>query len=301
MSLTPQHPRSGIQPIALVSQLRQQVPKMQHIDEMFLWMSHAMVHQWQIPLVQFWTTQAYKTGQLRLELRTVACQDSSLPTPVHANQQIANVVKRLLREKQGTTPLQTASVFSPSQAEILARYGLHYWAGYFIANTGLLPPQKEASVEQVATPLSMVISLFLQHPPSERLSRAIDFTLQHGLLVAASRGFLTTSPGTIQADIFSAGSRQPILSTLVPRRSEKIEEITTVNPFANATILPNKQTRQLYSLVNGQRNVATLAQLANLDQEVVKEVLRFLLQQEKIQLYDEKGNSIDAAFILKRP
>lgn len=304
MPFTPEPLEYGMQPIALVSQLRRQVLQMHSIDEVFSWMSHTMVHQWHIPLVQFWAAQAYRTGQTRLELRTVASEDPSLPAAIHSNQQVADVVQRLLQERRGVFPLPAANVFSSSQVRALAHYNLHYWAGYFLKNDLLLPPKKEATEEKIPTPVSMIISLFLQYLPSERLGRALDFTFRHSLLAATSRGFLMTSPDRTSSDI--AAKRvsqhiQPTLSTLIPHRSESIEAMRAGNPFANASILPDKNTRRLYSLVNGHRDVATLARLADLDQKETEEAIRLLLQQEKIELHDFKGISIDASLVLKVP
>lgn len=296
MSTIPNQPGHGSQPIALVSQLRQQAPQMHDIDEMFSWMSRAMVNQWHIPLIQFWSLQTSTTGQSRVELRTVASQDSSLPSSVHANQQVADVVKRLLWEQRGVSPLPTISVFPSSYVGLLARHNIHYWGGYFIKDNVLLPP-REAAAEKVATPLSMVITLFLQNPPSERLGRAIDFAFQQGFRVAVNRGFFGTIE-PVKPDGVPASSHQQqqlALSSLVPQRTQSIEEFQTGNPFVNATIIPDKRARQIYSLINGQRDVATLARLANLDQKEVGEALHLLLQNEKIQLQDSKGTPIDAA------
>ena len=300
MSTIPQQSGSGIQPIALVSQLQQQVLNMKHIDEMFSWMSHTMVNQWQIPLIQFWAPQAYNTGRVRLVLRAVASQDASLPASLHANYQTANVVKHLLRERECMTARPIASVFSSSQVEKLTLYGLRYWAGYFVGNTIMLPPKKDASIEQVATPLTMLISLFLRQPPSDRLKRAIDFTFHHGILVATNRGLLTTAPDTSQSVISATSIHQHIqlpLSTLIPHRSESIEEISTSNPFSHATAIPNKSARQLYSLINGQRDVDTLVRMSEMNYKEAEEALRLLLQQQKIQLQDVQGNIVDASVV----
>ncbi len=302
MPFTPEPLEYGMQPIALVSQLRRQVLQMQSIDEVFSWLSRAMVYQWHIPLVQFWAAQAYCTGQTRLELRTVASENPSLPAVIHSNQRVADVVQRLLRERRGVSPLPVTNVFPSSQVEALVHYNLHYWSGYFLGNDLLLPPKKEAVGEKIPTPMSMIISLFLQHLPSERLGRALDFTFRHSLLAATNQGFLTTlSDRTSSGAAAESVSQhiQPTLSTLVPRRSESIEAMRAGNPFANATILPDKNTRRLYSLVNGHRDVATLAQLADLSQKETEEAIRLLLQQEKIELHDFKGNSIDASLVLK--
>ena len=302
MSTIPQQPGSGSQAIALISQLRQQMPNMQHIDDVFLWLSQTIVHQWQIPLIQFWATQSYTTGELRLELRTTASQSPVLPFEVHANQHIADVVKRLLREKRSTMPVPTANIFASSQVETLAYYDLHYWVGYFVGNTRLLPPRKEAAREKTATPLCMLISLFLSQPPSERLGRAVNFAFQHGFVIAANQGFLTTPNDIIKPDISVDSTRQHVqltLATLVPHRSENIEEVSTENPFANATILPDKKTRRLYSLINGQRDIAALAQLAQLDLREVEETMQFLLRQEKIQLHNSSGDAVNASLVLK--
>ncbi len=302
MSISQQPSESEIQPIAFIAQLRQQALKMRHIDEIFAWMSGAMVYQWQIPVVQFWAPQAYATGQFRLELRVSTSRDPSLPATVHANQQIADVIKRLLQEKRGIAPLPIASVFPPSQVAALAHYGLHYWAGYFTSKELWLPPRQDATAEKIATPLTMMIALFLQQPPAERLGRAVDFIFQHSLPLAAELGLVTPSqspaPQNIPSGVFPQQA-QLDLSALIPHRSESIEEIKTGNPFANATVLPDKKTRQLYSLINDQRDVATLARLTGLDQKEVEEAIRLLLERGKIQLYDLEGKHIETSPFLK--
>ncbi len=305
MSFTTEQPGGGSRPITLVSQLRQHALKMRHIDEMFSWTAQGMVKQWQIPLIQFWAVQGYTTGQFRLELRTFAHQNPSLPASIHANQQVADVVKRLLREKQGMPSLPVRDVFSSSQVEALTSHNLYYWTAYFIENALSFPPKRKAVPEQIPTPLTMLISLFLQQPPIEPLDRAIDFTFQHCFLVAAKQGFLTppqevtpTDTNHAEMDTESSGKQaQDDLSALVPHRAENIEELQISNPFVHATILPDKKTRRVYSLVNGQRDIATITRVAGLTQKEVLEALCLLLQQERIGLRDVKGNSIDADLV----
>ena len=293
MSSIPPQTGIGSQPIALVSQLRQQALQMQHIDEMFAWMSHTMMTQWQIPLIQFWAAQAYSTGPLRAELRTVASRNPAFPSSLHANQQVADAVKRILAAKQGFFPRPTKGVFSPSYVEHFARYNIRYWGGYFISDNVLLPPKREAEEEKVATPLSMVITLFLQNPPSERLGRAMDFAFQQGFRVAADKG-LFSPPASLHTEVHTESLQTKTtaldLSAFVPRRTQNIEEIQSGNPFTYATVIPDRKARrQIYSLVNGQRNVAAIARMANLDLKEVEEALRLLIKQEQISLQDGEG------------
>ncbi len=290
MSSIPPQAGIGSQPIALVSQLRQQVPQMQHIDEMFAWMAHALMTQWQIPLIQFWAAQAHSTGQPQAELRAVASRNAALPSSLHTNAQVTDAVKRILGAKQGFFPRPTDGIFSRSYVEHFARYNISYWGGYFISDNVLLPPKKDAEPEKVATPLNMVIALFLQNPPQDKLGRAMDYIFQHSFRVAVDKGLFNPQAAPRKEVHTETLQRQTTtaldLSSFVPHRTQNIEEIQTGNPFAYATIIPDRKARQIYSLINGQRNVATLARMANLDVKEVEEALRLLIQQGKISLQD---------------
>ena len=299
MSFTPSQQGNGSRPIALVSQLRQQALHMQHIDEMFLWLSRAMVSQWQVPLVQFWAMQADTAGQYHVELRALASQDPSLPSSAHVNQPVADLVKQLLREQRGVSPLPVTTLFSSSHASLLARHNIHYWGGYFLREHVMLPPKKGATRATIATPLNMITTLFLQDPPSERLGRALHFVFQQGLRIAASQELFSASTSMHTHDFVEKAPQQTDLdlSTLRPQRTQRIEEIQAGNPFANATIIPDKKARHMYSFINGQRDVATLIRLTNLEQKEAVEALHLLLQQEKIQLQDAEGNAIEASLL----
>ncbi len=200
---------------------------------------------------------------------------------------MVDAVKRILAAKQGFFPRPTEGVFSPSYGEHFARYNIRYWGGYFISDNVLLPPKKGAEQEKVATPLNMVIALFLQNPPSERLGRAMDFAFQQGFRVAADKG-LFSPPAPLPAEIHTESLQTETtaldLSMFVPRRTQSIEEIQSGNPFAYATVIPDRKARQIYSLVNGQRNVATIARMANMDVKEVEEALRLLVKQGQISL-----------------
>src|SRR5260370_33849731 len=94
-------PGGGNPQLVIITQLLQIIPNMQHIDELFLWLSHIIGQRLDVPVIQLWANQAHTTGQYSTELRVVASQNSSLPLHVVNNAQVAEIVKGLLSERHG--------------------------------------------------------------------------------------------------------------------------------------------------------------------------------------------------------
>lgn len=288
------NPLEGMQPVVLTQQLMQQVAKMQHVDEIFLWLAQTISTRLNIPVVQFWATQAYSSAQPRTELRAQVTQNSAWPQQVYVNRQVATVVERLMREQRNCAPLPVEDVFSPSHAQALAQYTLHYWAGYFLEIDALLPPPGDAPpVGKVATPLNMLVSLFTVQSLSPRLLRAATFLSEQALRIAVSRGFLAPLPQS--ATTSASGKAQPLpqFIDLVPHRLQKTEEALADSPFSRAAIIPDREARRLYSFIDGRKTIAHLAQLMGQDQKSIVEVLRYLFQNGQIQLYTQAGDVVE--------
>ncbi|MBO0789927.1 MAG: hypothetical protein J2P36_03130 [Ktedonobacteraceae bacterium] len=286
----------GRQPIILISQLMQQITSMQHVDEVFSWLSQVMVQYLQIPVVQFWASQRYHTGQSQIEVRAAASQNPSLPQQVYTNQQVAAVVGHHLRERHGAASLPVEQIFPIFQASLLARYNLHYWAGYFLKNDALLPlSQNGAAPEQIATPLAMIVSLFTPYPLSSRQMRAANFLLVQALRVIVNRGLLTSRASTSNHPFMKTTPKNtaPALLELIPHRAQDVEQFQADNPFTRSTIIADKHARRLYAAIDGKKNVEELGRITHLEQQVLIDALSNLLQQGHIQLYTQEEKLVD--------
>lgn len=297
--------QAGKPPIAIISQLIHDAAAMQHIDEVFLWLSRAIAQEWQIPVVEFWTVQAYSNGPYQGELRAIAGQQ--LPLQHIANREITEAVEYLLQDGRIVASEPLRNIFSATQFEVFAHYGLHFWSSYFTEKNVLLPFKKgEDARGKISTPLRLVVTLLLPQMAPATLIRNTGFLLEQALRVAMSRGFFTADKPplaenppveNIPGNVTAPGQYQ--LSSLIPRQTHQVEDLQASNPFANAVVISDKKARQVYSSVDGQKNVAQIASTAQLGQAEMMQALRILLQQGRIDLYDVQGNLIERALLLK--
>lgn len=180
-----------VQPIVLIAQLSKNMSKMQHADEVFLWLANAMTHGLDIPIVQVWASQQDNTGQFHTEVRAIASQNPALPQHVHLNTHVMGVLERLFHEQRSITSLPIEGNFSPLQTTLFAQYNLHYWASFLLRNDALLPPAKTGGASgKIPTPLVMIVTLYTQLPLSTDQARSTRFTLEQALRVIINRGFL---------------------------------------------------------------------------------------------------------------
>ncbi|EFH81478.1 hypothetical protein [Ktedonobacter racemifer] len=282
------------QPISLVAQLLQATVTMHHVDEVLLWLSDKIGQYLGIPVVQFWTMQLDRSGELHAEVRASASQLPSLPQQATINQYMVSVVDRLLLEQHGIASLPVADVFSPVLASFLTRYGLQYWAGYFLQHEMLLPPARsDSEVKQSPTPLTVIVSFFSQSSLSKEQERAIAFILEQALRILINRRFLA-APDALLSPTPDKQSRKSFsgltLADIVPRRAQDLEAFQADNPFANAAILADKNARRLYAAIDGRKTMADLMKGLAFGPQEGAEAFRYLLNQQKIQLstLDEK-------------
>jgi hypothetical protein len=296
-------PGGGNPQLVIITQLLQIVTNMQHIDELFLWLSHSIGQRMNIPVLQLWTNQAHTSGQSSVELRVMASQHPSLPPHVVNSAQVVEVVQGLLNERHGIRSQPVGNVFLLPQADILTRYNLHYWESTFFSNNALLPPtSNNISSGAIPTPLAMIASLFTYQPSNVNLLATVTRILEYALSIAKNRGLLldvATSPFS-----FSAGSlkdqAQPQhydLTDLIPHRAQSIETMQVNNPLASAVVISDKQARQLYAHINGKRSVAQLMEKAQMDQLEFTSAMHFLLKQKFIRLHDPRGKLVDSQFL----
>src|SRR6202011_2194959 len=126
---------------SLVStQLLKAATNMRHIDELFLWIAHTIVQNFDVQIVQFWATQLTRTDQYFIQLRTMVRQDTTLPQQIVTNNQVIAVAERILSERRNYLLQPLGSIFSSYQTSLLARYGLNHFFSYFLSSNTLLPP-----------------------------------------------------------------------------------------------------------------------------------------------------------------
>jgi hypothetical protein len=90
----------------------------------------------------------------------------------------------------------------------------------------------------------------------------------------------------------------PVLSDLVPRRTENNDLMTTSNPLTSHVVITDKLARRLYREIDGQKNVQELCDVARLDVQTVLQGLRILLNERHIELLDASGKPVDGSLLL---
>lgn len=293
--------KEGGRPVALIVEFMQQTKNMHHMDEVLLWLSDAMVRYLSISVVQFWISQKYDAGQSQVELRASASLHRSLPQQVHVNVQVAELVERLLREQHGTMPLPVTSIFPLPQVNWLGQYRLFYWSGYFIKSDLFVPPAISKPIQgKIATPLHMIVSFFTEYSPSQHLLRATDFVLKQSITIMTDRKLLSTVPFALSDLSYTKPLPQRArltFSDMVPYRTQDIEQLQASNPLASALIIPERNARRLYSMVDGQKSVVELAKLTHLDTQDMINALLYLVQQRHIRLCDPEGKPIESSLL----
>jgi DNA-binding response OmpR family regulator len=89
---------------------------------------------------------------------------------------------------------------------------------------------------------------------------------------------------------------RPALWELIPQRIPNTETMRTSSPFARSTVTGDERARRLYVAINGRKTVAELAAMTGLETKDVSEVVRMLLQEHCIELYDSAGQFVETTF-----
>jgi hypothetical protein len=278
----------NIRPIALVSHVLQLMVRMQHIDELFAWLATTMVEHFGIISAQIWAAQAYRTGIVHSKLRASSSLHSFQALQVVESAEVRVFIERILRDQRGVLSIPVPRMFSQYQSTIFAQQNCLYWTTYFIGKDVLLPPpQSNSERSEIATPLQVIFSLFTPRPLQPSDARAISFLFEQSFRIAISRGFLSRTPVPLESD------SQSVFDSFIPERIEAIEVEQAENPFNSAIVIPEKRNRDMYSLVDGKKNIEELRTLLYASQKEMVAVLQSLLAKGYIRLRDVGGNSVD--------
>lgn len=278
----------GMRPVAIVSQLLQQVVNIHHIDELLIWIATTIIQQTGIDAVHIWAAQAHTAGALYIKLRASASLHPSQGRAVTESAEVAALMERMLREQRGIQSIPVTKFFTQPHATMLMKQNYRYLTAYFVSKEVLLPPvQKGAQAGDIFTPLQIVFSFFTQQPLQASQTRAIRFLVEQSLRIAISHQLLTTKapplPGS-RSGMSSEGDIQAAFAYLIPARSatrglgmEPVE-----NPFNRTAMLSENKARQIYSLIDGKKSVAELALITHMSQKEVIETLQSLIAQGHI-------------------
>ncbi len=291
---SPNAPGGRGRPIVLVGRLMQQAANMQHVDEVFLWLAQTLVQYLDIAVVQFLAIQQDDAKQFQVEMRASASQDPALAQIGYVNNQVMAVAERIFRERRGIMSRPVESVFPAQQAALLAQYNLRCWAGYFLCHDALLPPAKDGRTPgKTPMPFNIIVSLFTLYPLSMEQTRAIHFIMEQAMRIIVNRGLLATrqAPGMVTKKMLDVNELLAH-AHLIPQRSENIEHVQANNPFASASIITDKNARRLYTAINGDKDLAKLAQMTGLRPKEMLAALHYLFEQQKIHFYTPKGELV---------
>jgi hypothetical protein len=180
---------------AIVTQLQQVVDHLFHIDDLLQWVAQACTQNFaEVAAVQFWSAYTSSPQHLRLQLRALYTNIPSILPEALTNQEIQKQVMQVLHQRKGIMPQSASDLFSPYAASLLEQYGLSHWACYFLSNSALLPPPRNASTRDKAPmPLVLAISLYFQQSPPPRLMPAISIILEQSIMIAKRSQLVHTS------------------------------------------------------------------------------------------------------------
>jgi hypothetical protein len=288
---TPARRIMGNHQLIIITRLLQIVETLNTIDELFTWLSEMIMERMNVHVVQFWAMQAYLHGRMRCELRTMTSLSTSFPQHIVVNQPLADTIEQLLATQQSVTPLLVGNVFSQYHSKLLVRYNLNYWGCHFMSNTILLPPPTNtSSYQKIATPLTLGLAVFLQHPPSSRLLPTLAHLLDHTLPIAKSRGLLTIPPPRqtgLQLTPRQNTTPHPTLTEATPYRAQTGH--TAHYALLPGSIIRDKNARRLYLAIDGHKNIGELASSLQLSRQEFYTALSLLLEQKRIQIFEPGG------------
>jgi hypothetical protein len=287
--------------MALIAQLVKIASSIDSIDTLFNWLAHAIISRYNVHVVQFWVAQAYRTGHISTELRTIVCQDTSLPKQLIANSSVAEKAEQLLNGQGDFEVSPVGSAFRHHQAVLFSRYGLHYCSAHTLHRNSFLPPPNDSfSSEKVPTHLSVAVLLFLHQTRSSEWLADVNYVLKQAIQFGETRGLLLPPTRAPSAYELNASSQQPsfALTLLVPHRKEDANLLSRSNPLTDANPIRDKQARRLYAAVDGHKSVMELCNATRLTLEEAYKALQILLSEQRIRLFGPQGEPVDPSQIL---
>jgi len=288
------------QELAIVTLLLKSVTTMYHVDELFQWVASIIVQRLHVQVATLWVLSTRQGGRGGVQLRALASQEASLPQHIVSNNQIGEVVERMLREQYSTPVQPVTAFFSAYTASSLNRYGLNYCADYFQQGNVLLTGPRDDNAAYAPLRFSMVTLIFLREQPSQKLATTLSFILEQAASAAISRGLLLPTTGQLPplGNVVLQGGISS-LRVLIPRRQKEAELLMSSNPLSRSVDIPDKQARRLYAAIDGRKNIDALSRATGINLQELRQVLQQLIAQRRIDLYEPTGKHVDAARFFK--
>lgn len=285
------------------AELLRAIRDMHHVDELFQWLSPAIVQHFSVQVVQFWRAQADYKGQRFMQLLAITSQDNSLPHRITLNKPVADLTGDILSRRTELALSLIGNVFSHYQATLFQRYGLYYCLGDYLNSNGQ-PPSSSSNlpVEGTLMPMEVVALLFFSQPPPSELQRSISYILKLAIQLAETGGlFLPPVDTGSKLSGYKLQPRQETLSALsqlVPQHKEDTGLMTTSTPLAGSIVIADPLARRLYKAIDGRKNIEKLCVITQLDLKEVSMALRTLLAERRIELFDANGQLVDGSSLL---
>jgi len=299
------------QTMKVVAQLLKAVPTMHHIDEIFQWLTYTIVQQFGVQVVQVWANQVDYTGQMTIQLLTMARQDATVLEQVVVNEDIAQVAQRVVGERSMHIFRSVESQFSSYRARMLQRYGLHYYAGCQVhQHAGQLTMKNATTFTPTSSFLAIAVLLFMKQAPHTDLLSTVSFIMNQAVAIAEKRGLLlppSTATRTTDDILTPTPTPRPLsqqaapaLEKLVPRRKDEGDFMLSSNPFTSSSaVIKDKTARRLYMAIDGRMNVEALCESTGMSMKEVYAALQTLLSQRRIEMHEANGRLVDTKLFLK--
>lgn len=313
--------RRSLQPSArdhhhtILTQLLQVIERMEHIDDVFLWLANQMVSQLGIDALQIWTAQVTHSQEAIQALRAASSYDKTIPQHVVMNSSTEEAVATIAINQQNIPMRTFDDIFSFHHENLLKRYGLYYWAGCFLSsNTPIPAPKGQLPMVSERAPSTIVTLVFLKQAGSQHLMPTINLLLEQTLLMAGSHGLLSITSVNESSPLLSTPSpllktSSPLLSmpppsltdlyNLIPRRMRSNTSMRSSSPFSNAVSISNKVALTFHGAIDGKRTVAEIAETKRMRAKEITEAMQVLLQEKRIQLYTKGGQLVDSEALLR--
>jgi twitching motility two-component system response regulator PilH len=116
------------------------------------------------------------------------------------------------------------------------------------------------------------------------------------LLQAVWEGLPTFLRQVAAPQLSATSPSRPSMWEFIPHRVPNTEAMRTSSPFTRSVVAGDERVRQFYMAIDGKKTVKELTAITGLETKEVVMVLRVLLQEHDIELYDSAGQFVESAF-----
>lgn len=119
---------------------------------------------------------------------------------------------------------------------------------------------------------------------------------EEALLQAVWNGLPASMRQVVAPQVPTTPSSRPSMWELVPRRVPNTDTMRTSSPFTRSIVSGDERARRFYMAIDGKKTVNELTTITGLETKEVSMVLRVLLQEHYIELYNSAGQLVESAY-----